>query len=125
MKWLDRRIAWPGPFLALALTEADFIKCVRHLSATSEARFPTSGAKTEIFEKAGACPTCIVAMSEVAAARSPIEVAGLLVHEAVHVWQAYCEDLGEQKPGVEQEAYAIQAISQSLWAEYVRQRKLT
>ena len=124
MKWLDRRIAWPAPYLALALTEADFIKCIRHLSPTAEARFPQSGAKTEILEKTGSSPTCIVAMSEAAASRSPIEVAGLLVHEAVHVWQAYCDDIGERCPGSEQEAYAIQAISQALWTEYVRQRKL-
>ncbi len=53
--------------------------------------------------------------------RDPVEVAGLLVHEAVHVWQAYAQSIGERTPGEEQEAYAIQGIAQELMAEFARQ----
>ena len=54
--------------------------------------------------------------------RNPVEVAGLLVHEAVHAWQAYADHIGESSPGTEQEDYAIQAISQELMAEFARRQ---
>jgi hypothetical protein len=62
---------------------------------------------------------CIVGLGSVEG-RSPIEIAGLLVHEAVHVWQVYADRIGEKNPGIEQEAYAIQCIAQELMAEYAR-----
>ena len=49
-----------------------------------------------------------------------VEVAGLIVHEAVHVWQHYCMMIHEHEPASEQEAYGIQSISKSLMAEYAR-----
>lgn len=54
------------------------------------------------------------------AGRTPVEVAGLLVHEAVHIWQEWCAYFGEKSPGLEQEAYAVQSLSQYLMAEYAR-----
>lgn len=53
--------------------------------------------------------------------RTPVEVAGLLVHEAVHVWQSYCARIGERNPGDEQEAYGIQAIAQELMQSFTEQ----
>lgn len=52
--------------------------------------------------------------------RNPIEVAGLLIHEAVHIWQQYADGIGEHEPGAEQEAYAIQCIAQELLSEFSR-----
>ena len=52
-----------------------------------------------------------------------IEVACLLVHEAVHIWQRTCEDYGEHRPSAEFEAYAIQNISQQLMQSYREQTK--
>ena len=55
--------------------------------------------------------------------RSRVEVHGLLIHEAVHIWQDWCEFYGERDPAKEQEAYAIQSIAQELIAEFDRRRK--
>jgi hypothetical protein len=53
--------------------------------------------------------------------RDPFCIVGLIVHEAVHVWQWACEQMGEREPSVEFEAYAIQRITQNLLGEYRRQ----
>ncbi len=47
--------------------------------------------------------------------RKQIEEYGLLLHEAVHVWQFVKRRMGEREPSVEFEAYSIQAIAQDLF----------
>ena len=46
------------------------------------------------------------------------EIVGLIIHEAVHVWQWICEEINERAPSTEFEAYAIQNISQKFISEY-------
>lgn len=120
-KWLDRRIAAPGPFLALCLTERDFLATMRHCKIKNTPAWiktKAAHATTHFLEDESglACVVCLRGHED----RDPIEIAGLLVHEAVHVWQEYADSIGEAKPGSEQEAYAIQAIAQELMAEYAR-----
>lgn len=45
---------------------------------------------------------------------------GLLAHEAVHVWQAFRDSIGEERPGIEQEAYGIGQICEALFEEYAK-----
>jgi hypothetical protein len=120
-RWLDRRAAKPGPYLTLCLSEAELRHASRKLT-DEKLPYPTSGAMCSTFVNRKTNELCaIVSLSKVAQEnRNAIEMAGLLVHEAVHVWQAYAEHMGEERPGEEQEAYAIQSISQSLMAEYAR-----
>ncbi|HFG6817393.1 hypothetical protein U2E65_03210 [Acinetobacter baumannii] len=47
-----------------------------------------------------------------------IQVYGLLLHEAVHVWQKIKKLMGEREPSSEFEAYSIQAIAQDLFKMY-------
>lgn len=55
--------------------------------------------------------------------RTPIVVAGLLVHEAVHIFQQDCEYRGEKTPSAEYEAYSIQMIAQELMWAYTQALK--
>ncbi|MFX6185803.1 hypothetical protein ABTF43_14935 [Acinetobacter baumannii] len=50
--------------------------------------------------------------------KDQIQVYGLLLHEAVHIWQIVKKRMGESEPSVEFEAYSIQAISQDLFEMY-------
>ena len=54
--------------------------------------------------------------------KDPIQVAALLVHEAVHIKQAILACFGEDNVGDETEAYMVQRISQDLMNMYVDAR---
>lgn len=122
--WLDRRIAHPGPYLTLCLSEEEFHAAMQHVHADDQlARWVQGGhARTHFADADNFGLVCVVCLSDFEG-RDPIEVAGLLVHEAAHVWQRYARSIGENDPGDEQEAYAVQAISQELLAEFARRMK--
>lgn len=122
VKWLDRRVACPGPFLALVMSQEEFDAALRHCKRPVGAPYlKTSGsdATAHYFQNGKGELVLIVALGDTTG-RSGIEVAGLLVHEAVHAWQQHCESIGEHHPAAEQEAYGIQSIAQELMAEYAR-----
>lgn len=118
-RWLDRRIARPGPYLTLCLSEAEFKRVARKLGiATAGWLNPHADATMHsAYGPLGLC--CIVCLGQ-PIGRNGVEIAGLLIHEAVHIWQQWCDDVGERRPGSEQEAYGIQSIAQELLAEYAR-----
>lgn len=118
-KWLDRRTAKPGPYLTLCLTKEEVKHAAKGLT-DYQMEFPQWGARAFLFPKDGDLYAIVALAEDSQKNNTPIEIAGMLVHEAVHVWQYYADGMGEAKPGDEQEAYAVQAISQELMAEYAR-----
>ena len=117
-KWLDRRIGRPGPYLALCLSEAELRAALKRIGQSASWIATGKDACVHSFTgQRGLC--CVVCLGDVTE-RSGVEIAGLLVHEAVHVWQHWCDDVGEHSPGAEQEAYGVQAVAQELMAEYAR-----
>lgn len=123
-RWLDRRIALPGPYLALCLSESEFTSATKHLRIADPGPWiknEHSHATTHFFRLPGKPLAVVVSLAEWQG-REPVEVAGLLIHEAVHIWQRYAEDMGEFRPGDEQEAYAVQSIAQELLSEFARRQ---
>ncbi len=121
-KWRERRVAAPGPHLTLVRSQEEFDRELQRLAIATGAPYLSTthcNATTHVMDNTKGELCCIVGLGDVRG-RSPVEVAGLLVHEAVHVWQTYAQRIGETNPGIEQEAYAIQAIAQELMAEYAR-----
>ena len=124
IKWLNRRISAPGPYLCLCMSEKEYRAAMKHLKVdpvNSWISTPQSHATAHLLTN-NADFTAIVCLSDTEG-RDPVEIAGLIVHESVHIWQEWCDYYGERNPAREQEAYAIQAISQELMAEYVRRLK--
>lgn len=53
--------------------------------------------------------------------KDPLGMVGLMVHEAVHVFQLHCEAISEHKPSDEFMAYGIQYIAHDLIEDLGRQ----
>ena len=120
--WLDRRVAAPGPYLTLVMSQNEFDAALRHFKmplGTPYLLNARADATVHFFDNRRGDSVAVVALGDTTG-RSSVEIAGLLVHEAVHIWQTHCENIGETHPGREQEAYAVQGIAQELMAEYAR-----
>lgn len=87
------------------------------------APYPTTDARTTHLENPKGELCCIVTMPATKRGEvSAIQRSALFAHEAVHVWQAIRENIDEQSPSHEMEAYAIQAITQELMLAYEKTR---
>lgn len=122
VQWLDRRFYVYGPHVALVTDAAGLRRALRSLKIDpATVPWTTSVGRTWYFEREGDGTTCIVGVDRarlLADNATPCEINGLIVHEAVHVWQRWCHDLEDHEPGMEQEAYAIQYIAGRLMAAY-------
>ena len=118
VQWLDRSLVISPYSFGLCRNEKDFQKELKRLKvpANQWSEWVTEGADgtTHFFEKVGGkglcCIVCIVSRNK---AKRDV-VIGLLVHEAVHIWQAIKEEMRETKPSKEFEACSIAHISQEL-----------
>jgi hypothetical protein len=121
-RWLNRDWCTPGPYLTLVLSQEELDRELRRLGIKEHVPFVSNdhcNATVHMLRNSKGRRCCLVSL-KAWEKRSGIEIAGLLVHEAVHIWQDYAENIGEHNPGSEQEAYAIQAIAQELMWEFQR-----
>lgn len=126
MKYLDRTLIVSPYCLALCQSEKVFAKEMRRLGVPKDRRpeFAMRGvdACVHFFEDGDTGLTAIVCIGDTGK-HSMVQVYALLVHEAVHVWQAVRESLGESAPSAEFEAYSIQSIAQELMDAWKRPKK--
>lgn len=125
--WLDRNLITLHACFALCLTEASFQRELKRMKMprASWPNFlltPHANATCHEFETQSGQVSFIVCI-EIRRNVTATQVYALLVHEAVHIWQAYCRRIGEEKPSAEFEAYAIQWLSQQLMQSLIDQRK--
>lgn len=120
-RWVDRALVLCSYHIGLCKSEKEFNAELRRLKVP-ERNWPDwvmdgKDATVHYLEKRDGheqcCLVCVDGVGE-----SPLCVVGLLIHEAVHIWQAHCDDVGESNPGSEMEAYSIQAIAQRLIEAY-------
>lgn len=121
VEWLDRSLV-VGPYLTLVATEGEFQRACIHLGIPMPDRprwiaNDHSDATVHFMTDKQAKQCCVVAI-RLRDGISGIQVAAMLVHEAVHIFQSFCESIGERTPSAEFEAYSIQAISQRLMEAY-------
>jgi len=124
LRWLDRTLSVSNVYLALCLDEELFYRELVRMGVKPNSApewIPKSGHACCHFLEHKGREVCIVCIRP---EKRPIEdIYGLLVHEAVHIWQRAAELMGEKEPASEQEAYAVQHISLQLMWSYRGQTK--
>ncbi len=114
-----------GPYLILCTNEDEFKAVIKHIEYDKPYgnKWITDGANASThtleMDAGTVCIVCLQTKPEV----TGCDIASLLVHEAVHVFQRYCQSIGEDDPSMEFEAYSIQNICSELFDEFARRIK--
>ncbi len=124
-RWLDRELMTCRHTLSLATSEKEFHATlmafgVPPLTWPIEWCSPR-GAATSFAEVGGARLALVTIDPWSADGKScadPIQIAALLCHEAVHIFQEDCRLIGEKTPSDEFQAYSIQSLTQNLLYAY-------
>lgn len=124
--WCDR--GWMPTYYGFCPSEKAWKREMKRLGDEGvpipDAPYPTSdGCCTTFVNDTTGKVVCLVTIANhLDDADDPVGIVTLIAHEAVHVWQAIREDIGEEAPSVEFEAYAIQNISAHLLEAYSKTR---
>jgi hypothetical protein len=116
--WCDR--GWMPHYYGFCPDEAAWKRELKRLGVPNEP-YPTSAGRCTTLENAKDKNHCsIVTISD--EKQPALQKVGLIVHEAMHIWRAIRESIGEHSPSQEFEAYSIQMITQNLIAAYEKTR---
>ena len=93
--------------------------CARHKVAKNEFMSLGKQGQSSMFE-CGDVTLVIVQVDKASCLEqfTKAQIVGILVHEAVHIWQEIRTAMGEDEPSSEFEAYSIERISEDLISEW-------
>ena len=118
MIWCDRNLIQSPLYVALCLSEKKYLKEVKRMGIKNPPpwiKTAHADATANFFTRDGKESVIVCLRNH--ENHTGVEVAALLVHEAVHIWQAVRDIIGETSPSSEFEAYSVQQISLELmWA---------
>jgi hypothetical protein len=124
VEWICRELVCSPYCIGLCLDEDQFKQELKKMKVPKDhwPEWTTNGkpGTVHFFEKTSGhgYDLCCIVCVKPGERKDPTAIPGLLIHEAVHIWQHICIDLGEDRPSKEFEAYSIQAIAQRLIAAY-------
>jgi hypothetical protein len=126
LEWLDRSLLTSPYHYALCLSEKEFTKELDRLNVSKKNRgdwikTPQANATLHFLEQNGDVGLSAIVCLKKKRGIEREQIYAILVHEAVHLWRAVKDYIGEHTPGVEEEAYAVQRIAQSLMYSYKEQ----
>lgn len=123
--WIDRCLSQASHYMGLCTTEAMFHRELKRMKIPCN-KWPDfihneqSNATAHEFQEPSG-KLCAIVCIRVPEGTTGIQVAALLVHEAVHVFDWHCASIGEKEPSSEYKAYGIQNIAQGLMMAYQQQ----
>ncbi len=124
-QWLDRGLTVCALYYCLCLTEKEYLRQLKHCKIPETKAGPFShewGDAGVFFYQSEGKYVALVCMDQAEIVKrelTGVQIAAILAHEAVHIWQKHARLIGSfNDHGDEEEAYAIQTITQSLLQSY-------
>ncbi len=120
--WINRSMVTSPYHIGLCRSEKSFKKELCRLKVPKHQRpeWLTSGkdGKCHFFDKIKDHSLCCIVCISDKCKPSKSQVVGLLVHEAMHIWDDIVDELNEKYPSSEFKAYSVQNITQRLLEAY-------
>jgi len=122
IEWLPNALIRLQAHYCLCLSQEEFTKAVRFVEGENAhvgywMKDPGAGATCN-YSKDSNGEHVIYVCLRVTPEATPVQIAAMLCHEAVHIFQHQCEIMGEEKPSCEFTAWSIQFIAQCLMQQY-------
>lgn len=115
--WCDR--GWQPVWFGFCPSREAWRREMRKLGCVGQPYPDSDGCATTFTRKGKVIILVTLGKSACAEGRTRTEIAGLLCHEATHIWQEVKRQMNEREPSIEFEAYSMQAIFQGLYQAWL------